>query len=175
MYCIVFYSRTPLVFSTLGQQECARSSGCSIYAWSAKSRACWFRLDGLWGAPGTLLKETGRVSGCKLGSDPASGTPFAPGCGTNPIAGGKIMFGKFMYGGGQNDIANPQQTSSPATILPVLTYIDGGVDASPFAGGLTLAQSPEDTPIVAYSTVGQQGDTARPERNPGPALCGAHS
>jgi hypothetical protein len=139
------------------QQECVRSSGCSIYAWSARSLACWFRLDGLWGAPGTLLEEAGRVSGCKLGSDPATGTPFAPGCGTNPIS---RSYGKFMYGGGQNDIAGPHQTSSPATILPVLTYIDGGVDTSPFVGGLTLAQSPEDTPIVAYSTVGQSGGTA---------------
>ena len=139
------------------QLECARrsGSGCSIYA---KSRSCWLRLDGLWGAPGTLQKEPERVSGCKLGSEPSSGAPFVPGCGTNPIA--PTNFPRFMYGGGQNDIAGPHQTSSPATILPVLTYIDGGIGASPHVGGLTLAQSPEDTPIVAHSTVGQSGDTA---------------
>ena len=43
------------------QLECARSSGCSIFAWSSVSKACWFRLDGLWGAPGTLRTEPGRV------------------------------------------------------------------------------------------------------------------
>ena len=49
-------------------------------------------------APGTLHSESGRVSGCQLGSDPVSGTPFVPGCGTNPIA--PKTFPTFMYGGG---------------------------------------------------------------------------
>ena len=51
---------------------------CSIYAWSAKSGGCYFRLDGVWGGEGTRTRSCGgqRMSGCLLGA--------VSGCGTNP-------------------------------------------------------------------------------------------
>lgn len=129
---------------------------CTIYAWSAASKVCWWRLDGEWGAPGTLHNESGRVSGCLLGSDPSSGTPYVPGCGSNPIAPHPEGVGKFYYGGQGNDIANPRQRSAPASILPVLSRLDAGEGASAAAAagnesGITLVQSPYDTPIVAFA------------------------
>ena len=60
------------------QAACNTYPDCSIYAWSAKTGGCSFRLDGVWGGEGTRTRSCGplRMSGCRLAS--------VAGCGTNP-------------------------------------------------------------------------------------------
>jgi len=136
----------------------AAGSACPIWAWSAASTACWWRLDAVWGSPETLHSEPGRVSGCRLGTNASSGAPLVAGCGKNPAPGpgpgpGPAA-GKFWYGGQGNNIGDPRQSGAPASIIPVLTRIDGAhaAHAAHADAGVTVAQSPEDTPIVAFAT-----------------------
>ena len=113
----------------------------------------------MWGSADTLHTESGRVSGCLLGSDPSSGTPYVPGCGSNPIAPHPEAVSKFYYGGGGNNIASPRQSSAPASILPVMSRLDAGAgDAA--GAGITLAQSLYDTPIVAFAQATAAADAA---------------
>ena len=58
---------------------------CTVFAWSGSTHSCWLRTDGLWGAPGTLVPEPKRISGCLRGRPIANAT-VPPGCGTNPLA-----------------------------------------------------------------------------------------
>ena len=157
-YNAVYGQRTPvpgkfkLVGKTATAQQCqavcAADRNCPIFAWSDQSNVCWLRLDHAWGSPETLHKEGGRISGCRLGSNASSGAPLVPGCGTNPVAphtpNERAL---FYYGGEGNNIGKPTQNGAPSSILPVLTRIDAALDT-----GITLAQSPEDTPIVAFAT-----------------------
>lgn len=128
--------------ATACQAACASHANCTIFAWNEKSQHCWFRLDNMWGAPGTDQPYPA-ISGCRSGSDPVSGTPYVPGCGPLPGA-----TPRYWYGGQQNNIADPKQNDDQSSVLPMLTRIDGDAGF-----GLSLVQSPEDTPIVAYSSV----------------------
>ena len=59
---------------------------CTVFAWSEATHSCWLRTDGLWGAPGTLVAEARRISGCLQKSfDASSNTTLPIGCGTNPL------------------------------------------------------------------------------------------
>jgi hypothetical protein len=131
--------------------------GCTIWAWSGASRHCWFRLDGVWGAPETLHREGKRFSGCLQGADPDTGTPYVTGCGHNPIgpAPGPSPHSPriFYYGTRQNDIGPSRgrgDNNGPSSTLPILSRID--IEAELEDSGLSLVQSPEDTPIVAYAS-----------------------
>ena len=74
-----------------------------------------------------------------------------PGCGTNPVATNPDV-SRFWYGGQGNNIAKPEQSSAPASILPVLSRLDAAAAGAPGNNtGITLVQSPYDTPIVAFA------------------------
>lgn len=128
--------------ATACQVACASHANCTIFAWNEKSQHCWFRLDNMWDAPGTNQPYPA-ISGCRSGSDPVSGAPFVPGCG--PLPGASPH---YWYGGQQNNIADPRQNGDQSSVLPILSLID---EVAGF--GLSLVQSPQDTPIVAYSSV----------------------
>ena len=141
------------------QASCEKTKGCLVYAWSDSSHHCWFRSDGLWGAPGTDHRYPA-VSGCKLGSDPVTGDPYVKGCGSVPPLGpgppppGPVAGAKFYYGGADNDIAGPRQSENTASVLPMLNRIEASLGL-----GLSLVQSPEDTPIVAWASAAlMEGD-----------------
>jgi hypothetical protein len=57
---------------------------CTVFAWSGSTHSCWLRFDSMWGAPGTLVPEPKRTSGCLLSSQPNATSPR--GCDTNPLA-----------------------------------------------------------------------------------------
>eukprot|EP01051_Picozoa_sp_SAG22_P002281 SAG22_NODE_100_length_20558_cov_10.189305_16_plen_269_part_00 len=62
------------------------SEPCTVFAWSGSTHSCWLRSDGLWGAPGTLVPEAKRVSGCLRSTAVATDIAAVPGCGTDPLA-----------------------------------------------------------------------------------------
>jgi hypothetical protein len=59
---------------------------CNVFAWSDRSRHCWFRTDNVWGEKSTRHPYAA-VSGCRQGSDPVTGNPWVKGCGTTPPLG----------------------------------------------------------------------------------------
>jgi hypothetical protein len=129
------------------EAACAKAPKCTVFAWSTRSKDCWFRTDAVWGAPGTL-HPYGAVSGCKTGADPVTGNPYVKGCGAVPPLGPAKPTAptRYMYGGGDNNIAGPRMVEATASVLPMLNRIDPAADV-----GLSLVQSPEDTPIVAWA------------------------
>ena len=154
------------------EAACGKAKSCTIFAWSKRSQHCWFRTDGKWGAAGTLQKYAA-VSGCKSGTDPVTGNPYVKGCGAVPLG---PSTSKFMYGGSDNNIGDPQMAEDTASVLPLLNRVDTthGKRHDHFwisaplpqepqdiivrkGVGLSLIQSPEDTPIVAWATVGAEG------------------
>lgn len=137
------------------QASCEKNQACLVFAWSDRSHDCWFRTDGLWGAPGTDHRYSA-VSGCKEGSDPVTGNPYVKGCGLVPPLGPDVQGpSKFYYGSADNDIAGPRMSENTASVLPMLNRIEPSLGL-----GLSLVQSPEDTPIVAWATAGQVGTSA---------------
>lgn len=128
------------------QALCEKFKGCLVYAWSDMSHHCWFRTDGVWGAPGTDHRYKA-VSGCKAGSDPVTGNPYVKGCGSIPPLGPGTRPAKFYYGSADNNIAGPRMSEDTASVLPMLNRIEPDLGF-----GLSLVQSPEDTPIVAWAT-----------------------
>lgn len=128
----------------------AAAKTCKVWAWSERSHDCWFRTDAQWGAKSTLHPYRA-VSGCKQGADPVTGNPYVAGCGKMPPIGppGPPPPGqapaRYYYGGQDNNIGRPEMAEDTAVVLPMLTRVAGSI-------GLTLAQDPNDTPIVAYAT-----------------------
>ena len=81
------------------ESQCAARADCAIFAWSATSTHCWFRLDDVWGSPETIHSEAGRISGCRTGTNASTGAPLVRGCGTNPAGGSGGGGGsRFYYG-----------------------------------------------------------------------------